>query len=46
MVMRPRHALTAAAILAAVTLGCWAVLSTYNRKPASQAGAPEAAPVT
>jgi hypothetical protein len=46
MVMRPRHALAAAAILAAVTLGCWAALPTDNRKPASQAGAPEAAPVT
>src|SRR5918994_2152430 len=46
MVMRPRHALAAAAILTAVTLGSWAALSTDNRKPAPQAAAPEAAPVT
>jgi hypothetical protein len=46
MVMRPRHALAAAAILTAVTLGSWAALSTDDRKPAPQAAAPEAAPVT
>jgi hypothetical protein len=46
MVMRPRHALAAAAILTAVTLGSWAALSTDNRKPAPQAAAPEGAPVT
>jgi hypothetical protein len=46
MVMRPRHALAAAAILTAVTLGSWAALSTDNRKPAPQAAASEAAPVT
>ena len=46
MVMRPRHALAAAAILTAVTLGSWAALSTDNGKPAPQAAAPEAAPVT
>ena len=28
MVMRPRHALAAAAILTAVTLGSWTALST------------------
>jgi hypothetical protein len=37
MVMRPRHALAAAALLAAVTLGSWAALSTDNPKPAPQA---------
>jgi hypothetical protein len=46
MVMRPRHALAAAAILTAVTLGSWAALSIDNREPAPQAAAPEAAPVT
>jgi hypothetical protein len=46
MVMRPRHALAAAAILTAVTLGSWAALSTDSRKPAPQAAAPEAVPVT
>jgi hypothetical protein len=30
MVVRPRHALAAAAILAAVTLGSWAALSSDN----------------
>ena len=44
--MRPRHALAAAAILTAVTLGSWAALSTDNHKPAPQAAAPEAAPDT
>jgi hypothetical protein len=37
MVMRPRHALAAATLLAAVTLGSWAALSTDNPKPAPQA---------
>jgi hypothetical protein len=46
MVMRPRHALAAAGILAAVTLGSWAALSTDSPKPAAQAAAPEAIPVT
>jgi hypothetical protein len=48
MVMRPRHALAAAGILIAVTLGSWAALSTDSRKPAAQAAAPAArpAPVT
>jgi hypothetical protein len=46
MVMRPRHALAAAAILTAVTLGSWAALSIDNREPPPQAAAPEAAPVT
>jgi len=48
MVMRPRHALAAAGILIAVTLGSWAALSTDSRKPAPQAAAPAArpAPVT
>jgi hypothetical protein len=48
MVMRPRHALAAAGILTAVTLGSWAALSTDSRKPAAQAAAPAArpAPVT
>jgi hypothetical protein len=46
MVMRPRHALAAAAILTAVTLGSWAALSTDNHKPAPQAAAQQAAPVT
>jgi hypothetical protein len=40
MVMRPRHALAAAGILTAVTLGSWAALSTDNGKPAPQAAAP------
>jgi hypothetical protein len=44
MVMRPRHALAAAAILTAVTLGSWAALSTDSPKPAPQAAAPIAAP--
>jgi hypothetical protein len=44
--MRPRHALAAAAILTAVTVGSWAALTTDIRKPAPQAGAPEAVPVT
>ena len=48
MVMRSRHALAAAAILTAVTLGSWAALSTDSQKPAAQAAAPVArpAPVT
>jgi hypothetical protein len=44
MVMRPRHALAAAAILTAVTLGSWTALSTDSPKPAPQAAAPIAAP--
>ena len=44
MVMRPRHALAAAGILAAVTLGSWAALSTDSLKPAPQAAAPAARP--
>ena len=40
MVMRPRHALTAAAILTAVTLGSWTALSTNGPQPAPQAAAP------
>jgi hypothetical protein len=43
MVMRPRHALAAAAMLTAVTLGSWAALSTDSPKPAPQAAAPIAA---
>jgi hypothetical protein len=43
MVMRPRHALAAAAILTAVTLGSWTALSTDSPKPAPQAAASEAA---
>jgi hypothetical protein len=48
MVMRPRHTLAAAGILAAVTLGSWAALSTDSRRPAPQAAAPAGrpAPVT
>jgi hypothetical protein len=48
MVMRPRHALAAAAILTAVALGSWAALVTGSREPAPQAAAPTpiAAPVT
>jgi hypothetical protein len=46
MVMRPRHILAVAAILTAITLGSWAALSTDNPKPAPQAAAPEATPVT
>jgi hypothetical protein len=44
MVMRPRHALAAAAILTAVTLGSWTALSTNSPKPAPQAAAPIATP--
>ena len=45
--MRPRHALAAAGILTAVTLGSWADLSTDSRKPAAQAApAARPAPVT
>jgi hypothetical protein len=44
MVMRPRYALAAAAILAAVTLGSWTALSTDSPKPTPQAAAPIAAP--
>jgi hypothetical protein len=43
MVMRPRHALAAAAILTAVTLGSWTALSTESPKPAPQAAVSEAA---
>jgi hypothetical protein len=43
MVMRPRHALAATAILTAVTLGSWTALSTDSPKPAPQAAASEAA---
>jgi hypothetical protein len=47
MVMRPRHALAVAGILAAVTLGSWAAFVTDDRKPAPQAAAPaRPAPVT
>ena len=42
MVMRPRHALVAAALLAAVTLGSWAALSTDNPKPAPLAASEDA----
>jgi hypothetical protein len=45
MVMRPRQAVAAAAILAAVTLGSWTALSTDSPKPTPQAAAPKAAPV-
>ena len=38
--MRPRHALAAAAILTAVTLGSWAALSTDNHTPTPQAAGP------
>jgi hypothetical protein len=44
MVMRPRHALAAAAMLTAVTLGSWAALSTDSSKPPPQAAAPIVAP--
>jgi len=44
MVMRPRHALAAAGILTAVTLGSWAALSTDSLKPTPQAAAPAARP--
>ena len=43
MVMQPRHALAAAAMLTAVTLGSWAALSTDSPKPTPQAAAPIAA---
>jgi hypothetical protein len=46
MVMRPRHALAAAAILTAVTLGSWTALSTDSPKPAPQAAGSQAAPVS
>jgi hypothetical protein len=42
MVMRPRHTLAAATLLAAVTLGSWAALSTDNPKPAPQAASEDA----
>ena len=42
MVMRPRHALAAAALLAAVTLGSWAALTTDNPKPAPLAASEDA----
>src|SRR4029434_4281640 len=44
MVMRPRHALAATAILTAVTLGSWTALSTESPKPAPQGAAPDATP--
>jgi hypothetical protein len=44
MVMRPRHALAAAGILTAVTLGSWAALSTDSHKPPPLAAAPAARP--
>ena len=44
--MRPRHALVAAAILTAVTVGSWAALVADDRKPAPQAAEPKPAPVT
>jgi hypothetical protein len=44
MVMRPRHALAAAGILTAITLGSWAALSTDSHNPAPQAAAPAARP--
>ena len=43
--MRPRHALAAAGILTAITLGSWAALVADDRKPAPQAAAPEAVPI-
>jgi hypothetical protein len=46
MVMRSRHALAAAAIMTAVTLGSWAALLATDRTPAPQAAASNAAPVT
>jgi hypothetical protein len=44
MVMPPRHALAAVAILTAVTLGSWTALSTNSPTAAPQAAAPIAAP--
>ncbi len=44
MVMRPRHALAAAGILTAITLGSWAAMSTDSHKPIPQAAAPAARP--
>jgi hypothetical protein len=44
--MQPRHALTAVAILTAVTLGSWAALSTDDQRPPPRAAAPAATPVT
>jgi hypothetical protein len=44
MVMRPRHALAAAGILTALTLGSWAALSTDSHNPTPQAAAPAARP--
>ena len=48
MVMRPRHALVAAGVLAAATLGSWAALVTDRGEPPPQAAAlgPRPAPVT
>jgi hypothetical protein len=48
MVMRPRHALAAAGVLAAVTLGSWAALLTDRAEPPPQAAAaaPTPAPLT
>jgi hypothetical protein len=45
MVMRPRHALAAAGILTAITLGSWAALSTDRPTPTPQAAAPEPVPI-
>jgi hypothetical protein len=42
MVLRPRHPLAAAALLAAVTVGSWAALSTDNPKPAPLAASEDA----
>jgi hypothetical protein len=44
MVMRPRHILAAAGILAAVTLGSWAALVTNRGEPPLQAAAPTPRP--
>jgi hypothetical protein len=44
MVMRPRHALAAAALLSVATLGSWTALSTDSPKPTSHAAAPIGAP--
>ena len=44
MVLRPRHILAAAGILAAVTLGSWAALVTNRGEPPPQAAAPVARP--
>jgi hypothetical protein len=44
MVMRPRHILAAAGILAAITLGSWAALVTNRGEPPLQAAAPAARP--